>query len=69
MARSWFASSLSASHSWLLIYLVIASFVGDSGDDPITRPGVHLHTGLFSDQLLQSRFFHGHCFSVLAPTA
>ena len=69
MVKSWLAISPSASHSWLLIDLVIASFVGDSGEVPITRPGVHLHTGLFSDQLLQSRFFHGHCFSVLAPTA
>ena len=52
-----------------MIDLVIASFVGDSGEVPITRPGVRLHTGLFSDQLLPSRFSHGDCISVLAPTA
>lgn len=48
---------MAASHSWLCLDLVIATFLGDSGDVPITRPGVHLHTGLFSDQLLSSRFF------------
>ncbi|QNI88827.1 hypothetical protein SynROS8604_02196 [Synechococcus sp. ROS8604] len=42
--------------------------MGDSGDVPIIRPGVHLHTGFFFEQTLQSRFFHGHCISVLAPT-